>query len=219
VKKIFDISVPVYSGMPYYPGDPGAEVRPRRLIAKGVVANLSELRLGSHTGTHVDAPRHFKDGMQTVDLLSLETLVGPARVIDLSGVESSITRGHLVEAEIAGVSRLLLKTSISGLWSLPDFTEDYVSLSGAAADYLVELGISLIGIDYLSVERFKSENFHAHHALLGAGIVLLEGVDLGGVNAGDYELVCLPLKIRGGDGAPARAILIERQRAAILNDR
>lgn len=208
--KIIDISVPIYSGMPFYPGDPGADVRPSRLISEGAVANLSELRLGSHTGTHVDAPHHFEDGGETVDNLPLDVLVGPAKVVDLTGIGSSISRGHLESAEIEGVKRLLLKTRNSALWSSREFNEEYVSISEDAAEYLVELGVALVGMDYLSVERFKSETFGVHHALLGAGMVLLEGIDLGSVAAGDYELVCLPLKIRGGDGAPARAILITR---------
>ena len=207
---IIDISVPIYSGMPFYPGDPGAEVRPSRLISEGAVANISELRLGSHTGTHVDAPNHFEAGGETVDNLPLEMLVGPARVVDLSGAGASISREHLERAEIEGVKRLLVKTGNSALWSTSEFSKDYVSFAEDAAVYLVELGVGLVGIDYLSVERFKSDTFGVHHTLLGAGVILLEGIDLGLVAAGDYELVCLPLKIRGGDGAPARAILIKR---------
>ncbi|MHB9112700.1 MAG: cyclase family protein [Thermoleophilia bacterium] len=208
--KIIDISVPIYSGMPFYPGDPGAEVRPSRLMSEGAVANLSELRLGSHTGTHVDAPNHFEDGGETVDNLPLEVLVGPARVVDITGAGSSISREHLERAKIEGVKRLLVKTNNSALWSGSEFSEDYVSIAEDAAEYLVELGVGLVGIDYLSVERFNSETYRVHHTLLGAGMVLLEGIDLGKVSAGEYELVCLPLKVRGGDGAPARAILIER---------
>ncbi|MEK6536451.1 MAG: cyclase family protein [Actinomycetota bacterium] len=210
MEKIIDISVPIYTGMPFYPGDPGAEIEPAGQISDGAIANLSLLKLGSHSGTHIDAPHHFVDDGKTVDRLSLEALVGPVRVLDLTGVESSIDRGQLESSGLEGVARLLLKTSNSGLWSSADFSEDYVSLSGPAADYLVNLGIVLLGIDYLSIEQFKSEDYHVHHALLGAGVVVLEGIDLGQVEAGDYELVCLPLKIRGGDGAPARAILIDK---------
>ncbi|MHB8793630.1 MAG: cyclase family protein [Thermoleophilia bacterium] len=207
---IIDISVPIYSGMPFYPGDPGAEVLPSRLISEGAVANISELRLGSHVGTHIDAPKHFKDNGETVDNLALEVLVGPARVVDFTGAGSLISRENLEKAEIDGVKRLLLKTGNSALWSSKEFSKDYVSIAEDAAEYLVELGVGLVGIDYLSVERYKSDTFGVHHTLLGAGMVLLEGIDLGKVSAGEYELVCLPLKVRGGDGAPARAILIER---------
>lgn len=208
MKKIFDISVAIYNGMPFYPGDSGAEIKPHFQIASGDPANLSELKLGSHTGTHIDAPRHFMDGGTAVDELPLDVLVGHVRVVDLTAVESSISRQDLEGSDIGGVSRLLVKTTNSGLWKYPDFQKDYISFSPEAADYLVESGIRLVGIDYLSVERFKPDAPRVHHTLLGAGIVVLEGVDLSGVAAGDYDLVCLPLKIRGGDGAPARAVLI-----------
>jgi arylformamidase len=195
--------------MPFYPGDPGAEIKPVRSIEDGHVANLSELELGSHTGTHIDAPRHFEPGGTTVDDMALDTLVGPARVVDLSAADDEITRAGLESAGAAGAERVLLKTRNSSLWSKTEFSTDYVALSPDAADYLVESGIKLVGIDYLSIERFHSDDYHVHHALLGAGIVILEGIDLSGVSAGDYELICLPLKIRGGDGAPARAVLVD----------
>lgn len=210
--KVIDISVPIYTGMPFYPGDPGAEITPARQMSEGAIANLSLLKLGTHVGTHIDAPYHFIENGETVDRLSMDALVGPARVIELTGAKSSIDRGQVESAALEGVKRVLLKTSNSALWKQPDFRKDYVSLSSAAADYLVELGVVLIGIDYLSIEQFNSEDFHVHHALLGAGIVILEGIDLSKVEAGDYDLACLPLKVRGGDGAPARAILIDRQK-------
>lgn len=207
-REIIDISVPVFSGMVFYPGDPGAEITESRSIAKGDVANITRICLGSHTGTHVDAPYHFKDGRETVEMLSLETLMGPARVVDLGKAAIEITRFDLEAAGIQGVKRLLLRTRNSELWDLPGFERDYVSLADDAADYLVEQGVRLVGIDYLSVERFKAGTFHVHHTLLGAGIVLLEGINLAEAAPGDYELICLPLKIRNGDGAPSRAVLI-----------
>lgn len=208
--KIIDISVPIFTGMQFYPGDPGAEIVPARQIAEGAVANISMLKLGSHVGTHVDAPHHFLESGDPVDKISLDVLVGPARVLDMTGVKSSIERDQFESADLEGVSRILLKTSNSDLWLSTDFSKNYVSLSSSAADYLVELGVALVGIDYLSIEQFRSQDFHVHHALLGAGVVVLEGIDLSGIEAGDYDLVCLPLKVRGGDGAPARAILITR---------
>ncbi len=207
--RIIDITVPIFSGMPFYPGDPGAEVVRTQLISEGHVSNLSKLILGSHTGTHVDAPRHFKDGKTGVDRIELDVMVGPARVIDLTETAEVISRKDLEDAGIEGVTRLLMKTSNSRLLSEGSFLEDYVALSEEAAKYLLEAGVRLVGIDYLSIERFRSETFGVHHSLLGAGVVILEGVDLGMVDAGDYELVCLPLKIRDGDGAPARVILIQ----------
>lgn len=208
--SIIDISVGIYNGMPFYPGDPGAEIRPHHQIVKGDVANLSELHLGSHTGTHIDAPRHFIDEGAPVDKLPLDVLVGPARVIDMTRVKSSILKKDLEDAGIEGVERLLVKSTNSALWEAAGFQRDYVSFSAEAAGYLVESGVQLAGIDYLSIERFKSETHPVHHSLLEAGIIILEGVDLAGVEAGDYDLVCLPLKIVEGDGAPARAVLVTR---------
>jgi len=207
---IIDISVPVYTGMQFYPGDPGAEIVSSTQISQGDIANISLLKLGSHVGTHVDAPRHFLDSGDPVDRISLDTLVGPARVLDITGASSSIEREILEDAGLEGISRILLKTSNSSLWKSDVFSKEYVSLSGSAADYLVELGVALVGIDYLSIEKFRSEDFHVHHSLLGAGVIVLEGIDLSEVEAGDYDLVCLPLKVRDADGAPARAILITR---------
>lgn len=207
--RIIDISVPLYTGMAYYPGDAPVSVEPGRQIKSGDVANLSNISLGSHTGTHVDAPHHFVDGENTVDNLPLDALIGPARVLDFTGVQEGITRKDLVTAGCEGAERVLFKTSNSALWTRTDFERAFVYLADDGADYLVEQGIRLAGIDYLSIEMFKAETHHVHATLLGVGIVILEGVDLGDVAPGDYELVCLPLKIRGGDGAPARAVLIE----------
>jgi len=197
--------------MVFYPGDPGAVIEPVLRVAEGDVANLSELHLGTHAGTHVDAPHHFMGGPETVDRIALERLVGPARVLDLTAVAGLlITAADLQQAGAAGAERLLLKTVNSRLWAQPEFTAEYVSLADDAADYLVAEGVKLVGIDYLSIERFKSDDYHVHHTLLGASVVVLEGVDLSDVSAGEYELVCLPLKVVDGDGAPARTILIER---------
>lgn len=205
--RIIDISVPVYTGMVYYPGDPGAVIEPVLNIAQGDSANLSRLRLGSHTGTHIDAPRHFEKNGVSVDRVSLATLMGPCRVADLTGAGDFITSEDLEEASTRGCERLLLKTQNSKLWANPEFTADYVPLSDDAAKYLVETGVKLIGIDYLSIERFKSERHPVHHELLSAGVIILEGIDLSEVAAGHYNLTCLPLKILDGDGAPARAVL------------
>lgn len=209
--EIIDISVPLYTGMVYYPGDPGASIEDNRSIDHGDIANISELKLGSHCGTHVDAPHHFENDGRTIDKIPLEVLVGRARVLDLTGVDSAISRVDLESAGAEGATRLLLKTKNSQLWGEPEFFREYVSLSEEAADFMVASGIVLVGIDYLSIEKFKSETFAVHHALLGASVVVLEGIDLSGVAPGDYELVCLPLKVKGGDGAPARAILIDRR--------
>ncbi|HDZ59260.1 MAG TPA: cyclase family protein [Actinobacteria bacterium] len=208
--RIIDISVPLYTGMVSYPGDTKPEIIPNKGISAGGTANLSELRLGSHSGTHVDAPHHFLDSEETVDKLPLTALMGPARVLDLTGVEGAVTKGDLESAGMAGAERILLKTSNSSLWGSAEFTRTFVAMDDESADYAVGQGVLLIAIDYLSIERFHSDTHHVHLTLLGAGVIIIEGVNLHDVEAGDYELVCLPIKIRGGDGAPARAVLIER---------
>lgn len=208
--RIIDISVPIYTGMVYYPGDPGAVIEPVRRIAQGDDANILQMQLGSHTGTHVDAPHHFKNGLMTVDNIPLEILIGPVRVVDLSSAETSIHRQDLEDVGVSGAERLIVKTANSRLWPDPEFKADYISLADGAADLLVEEGMKLIGTDYLSIERFKSDDYYVHRRLLEAGVIILEGLDLTAVDAGDYELVCLPLKIMDGDGAPARAVLIDR---------
>lgn len=208
--QIFDISVPIYTGMVSYPGDPGAAIEPVSRIAQGDTANLSLLRMGSHTGTHVDAPHHFENGRTTIDRVPLEVLMGPARVVDLTGVDTLISRQNLEEAGSGRAERLLIKTANSRLWANPEFTTEYVSLADDAADFLVEEGVKLVGTDYLSIERFKSEEHYIHHRLLGAGVIILEGLDLIEIEAGEYDLACLPLKVMDGDGAPARAVLVKR---------
>lgn len=207
--RIIDISVPVYTGMVFYPGDSAVTVAPGNQIANGDVANLSNISLGSHTGTHVDAPHHFVDGENTVDNLDLDAMVGPVRVLDLTGAGEAITREALVDAGCSGARRVLFKTSNSSLWSQHEFRRDFVYLADDGADYLVEQGVVLAGNDYLSIEHYHSKTHYVHETLLKAGIIILEGVDLTGVEPGDYELACLPLKIRDGDGAPARVVLIE----------
>jgi arylformamidase len=208
--RINDISVPLYTGMVFYPGDAPVSIEPGKQIASGDTANLSNISLGSHSGTHVDAPHHFVDGENTVDNLALDVLIGTVRVLDLTGVEVAITCDDLVAAGCTGAERVLFKTSNSDLWSRDEFKRDFVYLADDGADYLVEQGVVLAGNDYLSIEQFHSQSHYVHATLLKAGVIILEGVDLGAVEPGDYELVCLPLNIRGGDGAPARAVLIER---------
>ncbi|RJQ42838.1 MAG: cyclase family protein [Gaiellales bacterium] len=207
--RFIDISVPIHTGMTYYPGDAAVKVEPGKQISSGDVANLSVINMGSHTGTHVDAPHHFIDGEGTVDRLSLDALIGAVRVLDLGDVKGNITRDDLVAAGAEGAERVILKTSNSELWARDDFERGYVFLTDGGADYLVEQGVKLVGNDYLSIEEYHSETHYVHGTLLRAGIIILEGVDLGKVEPGDYQLVCLPLRIKDGDGAPARAILME----------
>lgn len=201
--KIYDISLPVFDGMPVYPGDPEVRVEAVSCIEEGADTNLSLLRFGSHTGTHVDAPRHFlKEGL-TVDRLPLDHLMGPATVVEVQG-GTDITRESLAGIQLGHPSRLLLKANPE--WSGSEFDPGYKSLTEDAARYLVERGVVLVGIDAFSIERLKGTG-NVHRVLLEQGVVILEGIDLHAVPAGEYELICLPLRIREGDGAPARAVL------------
>ncbi len=206
--KIYDISVPLSMDTPVYPGDPQMALEPFLSIQKGDGANVSRLSLSTHSGTHIDAPRHMDDRAATVDQLSLSPLIGRALVVEIGGTKL-IGRKELERLPIKGEDRLLLKTENSLLWNQPGFFDGYACLSEDGADYLIEIGIRLIGIDYLSIESFTG-NGNIHKELLHHGIVILEGLNLSEVPRGTYELICLPLKIRGGDGAPARAILRQR---------
>jgi arylformamidase len=191
--QIIDVSVPVRPGMITYPGDP--EVRLERVssIADGEAANLSRLDFGVHSGTHVDAPLHFVEGAASVETLPLEVLVGPCVVVE--GLEPASVP--------AGAERVLFKTANSRLWERDEFSEDFVKLDGEAARQLVERGVRLVGIDYLSIGDEE-----AHRVLLGAGVVAVEGLDLREVEPGEYRLVCAPLKLVGAEGAPARVLLL-----------
>lgn len=209
--RIYDVSVPLSAATPTYPGDPGIEITSWLNIDNGDTANVSQMNFGLHSGTHVDAPSHFIAGAAKIDSLPLDSLLGHAEVVEVPPEVNVIDR-HFVETKCAaGSSRILFKTRNSEFWNnLNDgFREDYVYIDPDAARWLVEQEIKLVGIDYLSVERFKSDNFETHLAFLSHGVVILEGLDLRAVVAGTYELICLPLKIASGtgDGAPARVVL------------
>jgi arylformamidase len=203
---LIDISLPIRDGMIVYEGDPGVSVSSAMALDRGDPANVSMLQFGSHTGTHLDAPLHFIDGAASVDRLPLDLLIGPARVVEIDA-ERLIEPAHLGALPLDGCTRLLLKTRNSALWDRPAFSRDYTALSEAAARVLLERGIKLIGVDYLSIEAFGAEGHRVHRLLLGAGVVILEGLDFRRVAPGEYELICLPLRIAGGDGSPCRAIL------------
>jgi arylformamidase len=180
---------------------------------RGDIANVSRLELGAHTATHIDAPRHFVPGRKGVDQLDLEVLIGPAFVAEFSA-DRELTAGDLEAQNIpSGTRRLLCKTKNSQLWRSAEhkFDRDFIGLDASAASWLVERGFRLIGVDYLGVERYEMVNqgAPAHHILLSADMVILEGLDLSEVAPGMYQLICLPIKIKNGDGAPSRAILIK----------
>jgi arylformamidase len=209
--RIYDVSVPISAATPTYPGDPGIEITQWAALARGDAANVSRLHFGAHTATHVDAPAHFIEGASKVDAMPLDALLGPARVIQIPNDVDAITPDHLPAQELKGVERILFKTRNSAFWSDTGvgFRRDFTYLAPEAAQFLVASGVRLAGIDYLSVEKFQPERHETHLILLSNGIVIVEGLDLREVAAGDYELLCLPLKIAGGagDGAPARAVL------------
>jgi len=204
--RFLDISVPLAPGLVAYPGNPEFELHALKRIAEGGSSNVSRLTLGTHTGTHVDAPFHFFDEGAPVDALSLDLLIGRARVIQVS------RRGGITEQDLAGAGlredlRLLLKTANSGLWNGQPFREDYTHLTESGARYLVEQGVKVVGIDYLSIEQFKKPGAPAHRALLSQGVIIIEGLNLADAEPGMYEMYCLPLRVRGGDGSPARVVL------------
>jgi len=206
--RIYDISLTIEPGMVVWPGDTPVAVETFMALAEGGSSNLSLLKMGSHSGTHVDAPRHFIDGAAGVDAISPNVLTGPARLFQLPRVKR-IDRSVLEGLDLEGVSRLLLGTDNSALLGKKPLSMDYAYVTGDAANYLMERGIKLVGIDYLSIEEHGTAGHPVHHTLLGAGIVIVEGLDLATVPAGDYEIMCLPLKLKDADGAPARVFLRE----------
>ncbi len=209
IMRYYDISVPITADMPVFAGDPPVEITRYSSIEKGDLANVSRLVMGAHTGTHIDAPLHFFRSGRAVDEIPLDNLIGPATVVEVPEAQE-ISREVVVRAELTGKQRILFKTGNSWLWDKKTFQKDFVSLSSQAAEYLVGAGVKLVGIDYFSVERFGAPEPLAHRALLGAGVVVLEGINLSAVRPGHYELICLPLCIRDCDGAPCRAVLVER---------
>jgi arylformamidase len=202
-----DISVPVRNGMVRWPGDPAFHIERAQDQEKGDVATVSRMTLGVHTGTHMDAPLHFIRNGAAIDSMPLDATIGRARVIGIDDPKS-IKRGELLSHRILPGERILFKTRNSdGAWNTDQFDEDFVFISHDAAAYLAECGIRCVGVDYLSVGGFREDGPETHHALLGAGIWIVEGLNLHGIEPGDYELACLPLRLMGSEGAPARAII------------
>jgi len=211
--EIYDVSLPISSAMLTWPGDPPASVRRTSDVAAGDSSTVSELTLGSHTGTHVDAPVHFIAGGSGVDEVPLDAMIGPAFVADARGLSGALGPDELDGLNVpTGTERLLIRSDNSRLWSQesPAFPDSYVSLSPDGARWCVDRGMRAVGVDFLSVEQKGSVGHPTHGTLLEAGIAIIEGLNLGDVEPGAYELICLPLRIRGCDGSPARAVLIRR---------
>jgi RpiB/LacA/LacB family sugar-phosphate isomerase len=200
---VHDISVPIHAGMHIYRGNPEFRLERHTSIASGAHANVSRLELGVHSGTHVDGPLHFIDGAAGTESLPLEALVGPVEVVDATAVHGALDREALEGLSLPETPRILLKTTNSALWDRPEFSHDFIRLSGSGARFLIERGVELIGIDYLSIGDEE-----AHQDLLSSGVVAVEGLDLRDVEPGRYELICLPIRLEGSDGAPARAVLV-----------
>jgi arylformamidase len=204
--KLIDVSVPLDRALPSYPNNLPFSLEPVKRLARGDSSNVSALHMSAHSGTHVDAPRHFFDEGTGTEALPLEMLIGRARVIDVRA------RGGIAAEDLSGIDlsedvRLLIKTQNSRLWGDPEFHRDYIGIAESGARYLVDHGIKVLGVDYLSVEVFKSPGAPAHHILLRAGTIVIEGLNLRDVDPGVYEMYCLPLRIVGSDGAPARVVL------------
>jgi arylformamidase len=204
--KLIDVTVPLDAGLPTYPGNTPFTLEANKRLARGDSSNVSTLHLSAHAGTHVDAPRHFFDDRPGAEGLPLELLIGRARVVEIRSTRN-IGADELAELNLSGELRVLFKTENSRFWGTSDFRPDYVGVTSAGAECLVASGIRVVGVDYLSVEPFKTPGAPAHRALLGAGAVVIEGLDLREVEPGIYDMLCLPLRIVGADGAPARVLL------------
>ena len=206
--KLYDVSVLISEDMPIWPNNPGISMELTRSMARGDSANVTQLNMGMHTGTHIDAPFHFEPDGETIDKLPLDILIGPCRVFEMPEVNESIGLGDLEKLAFDDHTRVLFKTKNSNWWKSEErtFHKDFVHLHPEGAKYLIDQDIKLVGIDYLSIEKFGSD--HAtHHILLRNNVVILEGLNLSEVSSGDYEVIALPPRFKGADGAPARVVL------------
>lgn len=203
---LYDATLAIHEGMVIFPGDPPFKLDSFYRIERGDQFNLSVLSMGTHIGTHVDPPSHYLDNGAGVDKIPLEAMVGPGIVLDMRG-RPVVDRQALAESAMAGSRRVLLKTDNGPRLLQSEFVADYVSLTEDGAEYLVELGVQLIGIDYLSIEKFQNVGAPVHRALLAGGVLIVEGVNLLDVPAGPCKIYCFPLKIQDADGAPARVLV------------
>jgi arylformamidase len=205
-----DISVPIRDGMFTFEGDPAVHLERAASMADGAICNVSRLDFGVHSGTHIDAPVHFIDHAAGIETVPLDILVGPAEVIDATALDRHMDRPAIERLEIpSGTERVLFRTRNVELWKRGSFAPSFVALAADGARALVERGVRLVGADYLSIAPF-GDPVDTHVALLGAGVVIVEGLDLRAIEPGPYDLICLPLLIPGADGGPARAILRRR---------
>jgi arylformamidase len=204
--KLIDVTVRLDARLPTYPGNTPFRIEPIKRMAHGDSSNVSTVHMSVHAGTHVDTPKHFFEDRGGAETLPLDMLCGRTRVIEIA------TRKGVTAADFSGVDlsedvRLLIKTHNSRLWGSPEFHEDFIGLTETAARFIVEHGIKVVGVDYLSIEEYKAPGAPAHRTLLGSGTIVIEGLNLRDVEPGTYEMFCLPLAIVGADGAPARVVL------------
>ena len=202
-----DVSVPLKSGMVHWPDNPPVRIERMLDMDRGDVANVSTITFGSHTGTHMDAPIHFLRDGEGMDRMPLGATMGRARVIEIQD-PSSVKPGELEAHKVGRGERVVFKTKNSTRrWWEEDFIEDFVYVSQEAGRYLADRGVRTVGVDYISVGGFHEDGPETHQALLGAGIWIIEGLDLTGIEPGEYDLICLPIKVKDGDGSPARALM------------
>ncbi|HBF38556.1 MAG TPA: cyclase [Firmicutes bacterium] len=211
IKQVFyDVSQTLAPEIIVYPGDPAVQIEQAMSIAKGDIVNLSQISMGNHTGTHVDAPKHFYNQGRTIPEIPLESFIGPAKVFEFID-QPAISKTHLQSCNIQKGDRILLKTKNSVLLQKTEFDPSYAYLTPDAAAYLVEIGICTLGFDYLTIDPYGSKDFKAHYALLRAEIVIIEGINLADIQPGEYQMVALPLKLYDGNGSPARVVLIREE--------
>ena len=210
--KLHDVSILISEDMPIWPNDPGISMELTSSLARGDSANVTQLNMGVHTGTHIDAPFHFEPNGATIDKLPLEVLIGPCRVFEIPEINEAIGLGDLEKLDFDHHIRVLFKTRNSNWWKNGEtmFQKDFVYMHLEGARFLIDRGIKLVGIDYLSIEQFGSPDHATHHLLLRNDVVILEGLNLSRISSGDYELIALPPKLKGADGAPARVVLREQ---------
>ncbi|MEP9411545.1 MAG: cyclase family protein [Candidatus Brocadia sp.] len=204
--NFYDVTLTISDTLVTWPTDPAVSIRKTGLISHGNSCNVLELKLGSHCGTHIDAPYHFEENGIKIDRIPLDYLIGNATVFEIKNKEK-IDLEDLKLLQLRNCKRVIFKTVNSTYWKLSEFKKDFVYITKEAASYLADCDVKLVGIDYLSVEKFQNKYADTHHVLLGKGIIIIEGLDLSNVKAGDYELIALPLKIKDGDGSPARVVL------------
>ena len=209
--QIFDVTIPIHPNMVVWPGDPPISFHRVKKIEEGSNSNVSEIKMGVHTGTHVDAPVHFIQGKPGIDSLDLSILIGPAQVVELPDDCNLIDEKVVQSAGIKpGMERVLFKTKNSRFWQTdPDhFHTDFTAFSVNGSRAIISMGIRLLALDYLSISPYKQSR-PTHEALLGANIIVVEGLDLSHIGPGFYQLICLPLRLMGSDGSPARVVLVQ----------